>query len=519
MEPCFKLAYSVAILTNGLVSGAGINAIHLRNNERLSHILPNRGSGGFKSCEALLDRVEKNDSQLVELVILPMKTFGEAEVERLANILATGQNTHLKSISASGHALSSTALEKLGQALVTPSSSKICSIAVGDESMGDEGVDSLCQPISEINGGFVESVDFSFKGIKDVGASAIGRTFGPSKMLKRLDLYRNPGIGDDGMIKLCTYASSHCKREQSTSHAFRVLEYLDIAENEIGPAGAKAWVDCLTKGVESVPRFKQIDLQASMNPIGPKGCSYLKDLISQQSGYKSIVSKMSLKKCSIGDEGFAFLVEAFQNSCDGFTALDVSNNGISEKSMMALSNALKEKEANIKSLKSLSLANNSIGDGGLVTLLGSLNQKDKQGNNTIEILDLSSTNCGTNAAVEAIKCTSLKSIRLFNNNLGSEGFEALASLLNGGHPTLEHLDLGGNRAKDSAVASLLKAVMVKNEPDNSVLRTIELGGNEVGKEVEDILKELLIVRPELDIARDRPTVDQPNDEQIEEFNT
>ena len=48
----------------------------------------NRGAGGsLKSCNALLQRVEDNDPRLIELVILPMKTFGVADVERLSNAI------------------------------------------------------------------------------------------------------------------------------------------------------------------------------------------------------------------------------------------------------------------------------------------------------------------------------------------------------------------------------------------------------------------------------------------------
>ena len=66
-----------------------------------SHLLPvfslNRGQGGsLKSCDSLLKRVEGNDSKLVELVILPMKTFGGAELDRLSN--AIGKALDLNSI-------------------------------------------------------------------------------------------------------------------------------------------------------------------------------------------------------------------------------------------------------------------------------------------------------------------------------------------------------------------------------------------------------------------------------------
>ena len=227
-----------------------------------------------------------------------MKTFGEAEVQRLADILSTGQNTHLKSISASGHALSSSSLEILGKALASPSASKIQCLAIGDESMGDEGVAAFCMPLcvpnTQLSGGSIESIDLSFKSITDVSTAVIGKTFGWSKHLKRLDLYRNPGIGDEGMIQLCSFASSQSQSKSDgnidSMVAFPVLEHLDIAENEIGAAGTKALVNCLTK-TAGAARTAQIDLQISMNPIGSEGCTHLKDLIS-----KSIVKKISLKK-------------------------------------------------------------------------------------------------------------------------------------------------------------------------------------------------------------------------------
>jgi hypothetical protein len=45
----------------------------------------------------------------------------------------------------------------------------------------------------------------------------------------------------------------------------------------------------------------------------------------------------------------------------------------------------------------------------------------------------------------------------------------------------------------------------------SKLVTLEIGGNEVGEIVEEILREMETTRPEIDVARDRPSVEQPND--------
>ena len=45
------------------------------------------GSGAFNSCNALLERVEKNDPKLIELVILPMKVFGAKDLDRLSHAI------------------------------------------------------------------------------------------------------------------------------------------------------------------------------------------------------------------------------------------------------------------------------------------------------------------------------------------------------------------------------------------------------------------------------------------------
>ena len=45
------------------------------------------GSGAFNSCDKLLERVEKNDPTLKELVILPMKKFGEKDLDRLSRAI------------------------------------------------------------------------------------------------------------------------------------------------------------------------------------------------------------------------------------------------------------------------------------------------------------------------------------------------------------------------------------------------------------------------------------------------
>ena len=107
----------------------------------------------------------------------------------------------------------------------------------------------------------------------------------------------------------------------------------------------------------------------------------------------------------------------------------------------------------------------------------------------------------------------LQSLHLFNNSLGSDGFIALAPTLRGGHPTLEHLDLGGNLANQASVVALLSALLENPEAISNVLRVIVVGANESGDAVEQIAKQIKAVHPELDIARDKKSKKKPDDQE------
>lgn len=458
------------------------------------------GSGGLKSCDALFQRVQDNDKRLESLVILPMKTFGAPQVERLAEILSNDNNTVLTSISASGHAVPPTALAKLGQAL--GKSKNIRHISIGDETMGDEGVQAFCSGLltaAAAGGGgtlSLEHVDFGFKNISPTGMTVIGQVFGPSG-IKKLELYRNPDIGSDGMTAMAKAALSAVSENEQP---WKALELLDISECNIGADGIGALVDCLVSSKRSMP----IDLIASINPLTVDASASLGRLISTNT-----ISRMSLKKCNLGDEGVLTLLEssfeAGSSCCLSF--LDLSQNKMTSMSAKGLASILKSQNDNLSELKELNISgNNGIGSKGVVALASALQEES----NTfrLRILDVGSTNCGIDGALAMLKCPSLISLRLFDNNLGSEGLEALAPHLEGGHASLEHLDLGGNRATETAVVKLLQAIQIKQEPDHSVLHTLELGGNQGGDEMERILKEMSTLRPGLDVARDKPAARQ-----------
>jgi len=134
-------------------------------------------------------------------------------------------------------------------------------------------------------------------------------------------------------------------------------------------------------------------------------------------------------------------------------------------------------------------------------------------NTLLKNLDLTDTNCGTEGACAALMSGGLTTLRLFNNKLGSDGFYSVSKLLQGGHPSIQHLDLGGNLADEDSVIALLDAVgtLKDDEARTSKLSVLEIGGNKFGERAEAALRRLKKVWPHLDVAHDKP-VQEANEE-------
>jgi hypothetical protein len=82
---------------------------------------------------------------------------------------------------------------------------------------------------------------------------------------------------------------------------------------------------------------------------------------------------------------------------------------------------------------------------------------------------------------------------------------ALSKELVGSHASLEELDLGGNKAGKESVLTLLDSIATfRAGLDATRLRVLEIGGNETSLEIEETIKRIKTIRPELDIARDKP---------------
>jgi len=525
-------------------------------------------AGGIKSCDSILKRIEANDPKLTELVILPMKVFGAVEVDRLAAAIANGTNRTLKSINASGHAIPPTSCFTLASAIASVHSTGggggVTDVAIGDGTMGDEGIIAFCKALEESSGGGLEVLDFSFKGITKDGTTAINRAFGHSPTLRRLHLYRNIGIGDEGMESLChnhhLSAEGKGEKEGDALLLFPALEYLDLSECSIGAAGVRPLVlgllsDSSTDGGydddddDGTERRKPIDLILSRNNIGPDACHHLaRMMLNQNESSSRLLRCLNVQNCAIGDEGLRILLSSItndgsNNSSSSLEQLDLTGNKITGAGSMideTVTNALVR-----LTLKNLCLAHNPIGVEGIITLASSLAASTT--NTHFDLIDLTKTDCGIDGALSLLRCctsgrddkegggVSIQTLRLFDNDLGSDGFEAFATywttkaiLASDGHPALPslvNLDIGGNRASEKAVVSLLQVfktlVSDRIVNDNGIttdssgqsqqplglLRTLEIGGNAIGEEAEGVIEELTKVWPELDVVRDRSSSD------------
>ncbi|CAB9502472.1 Ribonuclease inhibitor [Seminavis robusta] len=442
-----------------------------------------------KSCKSLLDRVERNDAGLTELFILPTKTFGGEEVDRLAQIIENGINTHLKKLSASGHKVPNESLYKLGKAIASAAAKKTAaptSLAIGDHTLGHTGILAFTKGIRECGGiTDLEDIDWSWKGIGSSAFEMILEVCGTksSPKLRVLNLSRNESIGEQSTENL------------SFAAFLTHLQVLDLST--CGLSGDFLTQFLVTpKGVQ--PNLKQLNLHD--NPIGATGWKAILPLMTRDS---SCLEVLNLSKCQIDNDAMSELSTwSSKSSNSNLRILDLSDNELSAAGIEILSKELSV----FPNLVELNLAGNAIGEQGVQQLAMALEARhtpQQQGCCCpLKKLDLSRTQCGHQGAMDMISRGRLQSLHLFHNELGSDGFTALASTLQGGHATLEYLDLGGNGAKQDAVVELLNA-LTNNPMENSCLKVLVVGGNEGGDGVEEAAARVGQVHPALDIARDK----------------
>ncbi|XP_074621745.1 uncharacterized protein LOC141880193 [Acropora palmata] len=226
----------------------------------------------------------------------------------------------------------------LAQALRVNSS--LSSLDLSDNSISDEGVNSLAQAL-RVNTS-LSSLDLSSNSIGDEGANSLAEALRVNKSLSSLDLSWN-SIGAEGA--------------NSLAQALRVnksLSSLNLSLHFFADEGANSLAEALRVNTF----LSSLDLHSSS--IGDEGANSLAQALSVN---KSLFS-LDLFCNSIGDEGANSLAEALRVN-SSLSSLDLRSNCIGAEGVNSLAQALRVNT----SLSFLNLSCNSIDDREQIHLL------------------------------------------------------------------------------------------------------------------------------------------------------
>jgi len=455
----------------------------------------------FRSCDALLRRIEENDPKLTDLVILPTKSFGEKDLGRLAKVLESGSNTHWRSLSASSHKISPAALLKFGKSIASNKNQQLVELAIGGSEMGDDGVCSLCDGLTsnDVTSPSIEKLDLSYKGIGNKGFLSVVKALGGSRRLRQLNLSRNVGIGG------CLSALDTSDNEEKLPPAdlqeelFPFVSHLDLSDCSIDDVFISQFCPRLASAERK--------LKLSVNPLAESGFRALLNSTDW-------IQELRLSNCDLGNESMHTLVTSKKLEWTNLKVLDVSDNGITTEGARDLSSCIagKDDAPYLTGLRELNLSKNPLGSDGIELIVDGIHRRSEAGFPRLDALDLSETKCDVKGAVAAVSRSSATNLVLYSNSLRSDGFRKLAGSLRAGHPHIVTLDLAGNRADQASVVELLDSLMAEaggDQEDNSVvsfeskLRTLVIGGNETGDLVESAVLRVMQIQPNLDIPRDK----------------
>ena len=224
--------------------------------------------------------------------------------------------------------------------------------------------------------------------------------------------------------------------------------------------------------------------------------------------------ELNLDDCSIHDEGLQVFIQSVTGS--RLRKLNLSNNSIGPKSINCFAECLQERNENdnndeghiLSALQELNLSNNQLDENSIMAFAQAVIAN--MGKVPLMKLDMTGTNCGVEGVINLLQISTLQELIAFNNQLGSDnGFSRISKHLNGGHPTLQTLDIGGNGASEEDCLILLQSLLNESSTTKNSLSLLVIGGNQkTGPKVEALCEEIKLVLPQLDIARDKPKKQQ-----------
>jgi Ran GTPase-activating protein (RanGAP) involved in mRNA processing and transport len=471
--------------------------------------------GRKRGTDDLVEKLRRNDASVETLYIMSTRQFDASDASKLADALK--DNTALKELYASGHSIGMEGAKSFGEALKQNNTlQKLC---IGDKDFGDEGVAALCAGLRHNSG--LKVLDLEFKSIGEEGATSIARMFHDgansgeknNETIEELLLSRNC-FGDSGLVNL---SQGLCKAASIVT--------LDLSEVGMEVAGMRA-LSAVISGSGSYSSCHCTTLKLTRNNFGDSDGIRL---LGQALATNATLTELWLNECGLGNDAAQHLAAAL---CNGMfkeaqvgTSVATSQEGLPSCSVLQklflhngpdvtlVNNILSEGASALaaclnSTLCQLNLRNNNIGAEGAKAFAVALTEataqfKPSAGVSTVGLtnLDVSGNNVGADAAVSLVRCATLacplQSLSLFNDGVGDEGCRAVAGVLDG--CTLTSLDLGANKISSEGACVLFQALH-----QNTCLKLLELGGNDLGSVGEDAIKKLQAHNSIIDVARDKP---------------
>ncbi|XP_062372053.1 NACHT, LRR and PYD domains-containing protein 12-like [Sardina pilchardus] len=317
--------------------------------------------------------------------------------------------------------------------VLTKASSKLKNLDLNDNSIGDNGVQELCNGLGNPNCA-LETLSLDNCSIKEEGFRALASAlrFNPSHM-RDLQLSGNKA-GDSGVKHLSSLLENpNCK-----------LEKLHLYDCSIGEEGFRALASALRSNSSHM-----IELQLSGNEAGDSGVKHLSSLLEDPN---CKLEKLHLGNCSIGEEGFKALASALRSNPSHMRDLQLSGNEAGDSGVKHLSSLLED--PNCK-LEKLHLSDCSIGEEGFRALASALRSNPSH----------------------------MRELQLSGNEAGDSGVKHLSSLLEDPNCKLELSDCSITEKGCASLASALRL-------NPKYLRELDLRGNDPGKSGVKLLLDL-----------------------------
>jgi Leucine Rich repeat len=479
------------------------------------------GGGGsssrFSSCTDLLRRIADNDPTLTDLVILPMKKFGDDEINALAvAALETGHNDdkddgtktmyHWRTLSASGHAISLPALQRFGRAVSLSRRYTLVSLAIGHSNLGDNGVEALVNGLlllgttatttTTVSSSScpLERLDLSFKNLTRRGLSAVARLTAANPRLVTLNLERNVQLGtvydddnDTEPPQLCNGGNQILMDNHQMRAAFGHLQHLNVSECGWTASSCQSTLARLldhTSFDTSVSYAALQSLSLNRNFLTDEGLRALQLATSCPQ-----LQALHVEDCQLTNASLPHHIPQSDDESDDVVywsawpppcrTLDLSHNDWTDEGVVAWAKTLPNQGVSTTtrhfSYQTMNVSHNAkLGDVGIQALLdicfASNTLEDKVSEpSEASVLDVSGTACGVASATVALQRAAmhggLHTLRLGHNRHGGLG----------------------SRAAWTALAATLRDVYCTN-PNNtaarvrmtaprSPLHTLDLSGN------------------------------------------